>query len=177
MALYNDGSGEKLYVGTWRTSGGCQVKRYDGSVWTSVGTGGLGNPDNEEAYCLAVYKSKLYAGTINKADGCEVRRYDGGSTWTQVNDDGFGLGVALDGALSMAVYDDGFGERLYVGTSWGPTVFHLYSYDGTSWATETVDAFTFPNNWSATCMAVYDDGSGEELYIGTRNPNGCEVIS
>ena len=114
MALYNDGSGEKLYVGTWRTSGGCQVKRYDGSVWTSVGTGGLGNPDNEEAYCLAVYKSKLYAGTINKADGCEVRRYDGGSTWTQVNDDGFGLGVALDGALSMAVYDDGFGERLYV---------------------------------------------------------------
>ena len=178
MALYNDGSGEKLYVGTWRTSGGCQVKRYDGSVWTSVGTGGLGNPDNEEAYCLAVYKSKLYAGTINKADGCEVRRYDGGSTWTQVNDDGFGLGVALDGALSMAVYDDGFGERLYVGTSWGPTVFHLYSYDGTSWATETVDAFTFPNNWSATCMAVYDDGSGEDLYIGTRNQTtGCEVIS
>ena len=177
MAVYNDGSGEKLYVGTWNSGVGvgCEVYRYNGSSWTQVGTGGLGNPNNGEAYCMSVFKSKLYVGTINGTDGCEVLRYDGGATWTQVNTDGFG--AALDGALSMAVYDDGFGERLYVGTSWGPAVFHLYSYDGTSWATETLDGFTFPNNWSAACMAVYDDGSGEELYIGTRNPNGCEVIS
>jgi len=176
MAVYNNGSGEKLYVGTWNNAVGCGVYRYDGSAWTAVGTGGLGNTNNEEAYCMTVFKSKLYAGTINETDGCEVRRYDGGTTWTQVNLDGFG--ADLEGALSMAVYDDGSGERLYVGTSWESTEFHLYSTaNGTNWKQETADGFTFPNNWSATCMAVYDDGSGEELYIGTRNPNGCEVIS
>ncbi|MBU4392098.1 MAG: hypothetical protein KJ907_10650 [Actinobacteria bacterium] len=177
MAVYNDGSGEKLYVGTWNGGDGCGVYRYDGSSWTPVGTGGLGNPNNTEAYCMAVFQSKLYVGTINWTDGCEVLRYDGGVTWTRVN-----TGSFVDNpveALSMAVYDDGSGEKLYVGTSWGPTVrFQLHSTtDGTTWVSVTADGFGFANNQRAACMAVYDDGSGEDLYIGTLNPNGCEVIS
>ena len=50
-------------------------------------------------------------GTSNWSDGCEVWRSSDGTTWNQINTDGFG-DAYNNGALSMAV----FWNSLYVGT-------------------------------------------------------------
>ena len=39
---------------------------------------------------MTVFEGSLYVGTINQTDGAQVWRYDDGTTWTQVNEDGFG---------------------------------------------------------------------------------------
>ncbi len=41
-------------------------------------------------YSMAVFGSHLYVGTRNDTDGCEVWRSSDGTTWNQVNTDGFG---------------------------------------------------------------------------------------
>jgi len=171
MAVYGYGSGSRLYVGTGNAAG-CEAKSFNGVTWETIGTGGLGNLNNTEALSAAVFNSKLYAGTENTTDGCEVLRYEGGTTWTQVNTDGFGSGSS--GVSSMAV----FNNMLYAGTIKGGG-FCVYRWNGSSptWDTVTTNAFGHLNDTYAASMAVYDDGSGSKLYIGTYNSTGCSVYS
>ena len=170
MTVYNDGSGEKLYVGTSNDVSGCQIRRFDGNKWIIVGTKGIGNPQNKEALSMVVFKSKLYVGTWNRK-GCEVRRYDGGTTWTLVSKPGFGAGRSNTHTTSMAV----FNNALYACT-WSDGGFDLYSSsEGTTWIAITQDGFSNPGDSVAASMAVFDDGSGSKLYIGTVKASGCNV--
>lgn len=171
MAVYNDGSGQKLYVGTSNDLAGCEVRASDSNRWTIVGTNGIGNDRNKEAMSMVVFKSKLYVGTRN-ANGCEVRRYDGGKHWSLVIEPGFGSGKKNGVASSMIIFND----SLYVATRNG-NGFNLYrSSDGASWETITGDGFGNPGYDLVTSMAVYDDGSGSKLYMGTRSTMGCGVL-
>ena len=170
MAVYDNRSGEKLYVGTSNDAEGCEVRSYDGKKWIVVGTNGIGNPQNKEALSMVVFKSKLYVGTRN-SDGCEVRRYDGGTTWTRVSKPGFGAGKANTDATSMVV----FRNDLYACT-WSSGGFDLYrSSDGITWEVITQDGFGNPSDNIAASMAVYDDGSGSKLYVGTVKASGCNI--
>ncbi len=60
------------------------------------------------------FQGDLYAGTTSMTTGCRLFRYDGPG-WTQVNQDGFGRDNNSF-IRSMAVYDHGGTEYLYVGT-------------------------------------------------------------
>jgi len=92
------------------------------------------------------------------------------ANWQQVAHAGIGNSDYRE-ACSMATYDSGSGEKLYVGTSDGanPEGCLIFSYDGTKWEASSPKGFLDPaSNRSVTCMAV-NDGM---LYAGTDH---CEI--
>jgi len=164
--------GDYLYAGTYNSFWGGEVWRSsDGTTWTQVNTGGFaGDPNNQAVSSLAVFGNYLYAGTFNGhiTAAAQLWRTPDGTTWTQVNADGFGDldNVAVD---SIAV----FGDYLYAGTfnySTGGEVWR--SSDGTTWTQVNTDGFGEPNNSAVYSLAVF----GNYLYAGTYNDStGGEI--
>jgi len=170
--------GGDLYVGTGNDLGtpgtGCEVWRSsDGTTWTQVNADGFGDPNNLFATSLAVFGGYLYVGTGNNpsspSTGCEVWRSSDGTTWTQVNADGFG--GTNSGAASMAV----FGGTLYVGTrnTSGAEVWSCQTCSGTDWTQVVTGGFGDVNNNEVTSMIPFDS----DLCAGASNPStaSCEV--
>jgi len=98
-----------------------------------------------------------------------VWRSSDGTSWNQVNTDGFG-DAANYYANSMAV----FGSYLYVGTYNFTDAYEVWrSSDGTGWNPVNTDGFGDANNGIASSMAVFSS----YLYVGTYNfTDGCEVF-
>jgi len=117
LAVYDDGNGEKLYAGTYNYG---RIYVYNGTSWSQ---------SNETAasriFCsLAVYDNKLYAG---RDDG-KIYVKSGTGSW------GLAQSFASENNIwSLAVYNDGTGEKLYAGAYSGK----VYVYDGSSWSTST----------------------------------------
>ncbi|MEM1178275.1 MAG: hypothetical protein AAGM22_08030 [Acidobacteriota bacterium] len=155
LEVYDDGDGEKLYA----SSGGLFV--WDGASWTDL-PAGHGGQD------LAVYDdgggAKLYATTLmsNHPEG-GVAAWDG-TTWLALaGPSGFGT----DGAIfDMAVFDDGGGEKLYVGgrftTAGGVAALQLASWDGTQWQAVPGSPST---DGGVDALAVFDEGEGPRLAV------------
>jgi hypothetical protein len=170
MAAYNDGTGEKLYVGT----SACQVWEYNPATGAlrQVNTNGFGVVDNNSAFSMAVYNSALYVGTENRVNGCQVWRWSGGGAgdWTQVGLNGLGNSHNMT-PMCMTV----MGPSLYVGTLYkdpGPPLnitCEVLRYTGTpySWDLVNVPGFGTTDDSSVSCMAPYNDGTGTKLYAGT----------
>ena len=55
--------------------------------WEQLGENGLGG-EGTRAFSMVVFEGNMYVGTLG---GGLVWRYDGGTSWTQVNADGFGV--------------------------------------------------------------------------------------
>ena len=176
MAVYNAGSGNRLYIGTGEGAdpgGGCLVYGYDGSAWSAVSQKGFGDDNNRYATCMAVNDGKLYVGygQCPRQCGCEVWSYDGG-TWIQANPDGFGDSDNKT-CTSMAVH----GGKLYVGT-YNLSGCQVWKFDGpgaANWVKAAEGGFSSDteNNYCSS-MVVYDGN----LYAGTRrndSSSGCEV--
>jgi hypothetical protein len=173
MAVFDDGSGPALYVGgSFEFAGGepaVNIARWDGSRWHNVGnaTGSVNT--------LVVWDdgsgTALYAGgNLTEIGGAAVEgiaRYDG-SGWFAVGDGGLVGGDPPGRVNSMAVFDDGSGEKLYVGGSFdfagGVPVQNIASWDGTDWAGVPAGGVS---GGLSSAMAVYDDGvNGPGLYVG-----------
>ena len=91
----------------------------------------------------------------------------GGPRWQE----GF-AGPDLDGpAKTMMQWDDGTGPALYVGGSFtnaaGLVVHGIARWDGSEWAALASPSGTGVDG-EVDALAVYDDGSGPELYVGGR---------
>ena len=71
---------------------------------------GFGDSNNYQAPSMTVFGDYLYVATVSVGGGGEVWRSSNGTTWKQVNTDGFG--DANNDAWSVMV----FGSYLYVGT-------------------------------------------------------------
>ncbi|MFH1149607.1 MAG: hypothetical protein V1748_03950 [Actinomycetota bacterium] len=163
----------QLYVGTRTGEGaGCEIWRYNGTDWSKVNVSGFGDDENLSAESMTVFGSKLYVGTgkwvDGGSDGCEVWAFDG-SSWEQVNNDGFGA-VTNRVVSSMAVYN----QRLFAGVESAlPNGCEVWSYAGASWTRESDPGFAEDaENDSVSSMRVWN----EELYAGTFNTDdGCEV--
>ena len=138
MALFDDGSGEKLFVGTWNPDSGCEIMRMDAyDDWTLTNDGahgylastGFTPNDNSRVSAAIAYNNKVYVGTRSR-QGAELWRYNGGVTpWEEVVGDGPprqlsspvsppnispGFGDPYNQSIqSMAV----FGGKIYAGTS------------------------------------------------------------
>ncbi len=175
LAEYDDGSSQKLYAGGWFTRAGRAranfVAGWDGSRWSAL-DGPSGTGMDGIVKTLATFDEKLYAGgQFTTAGGVTVNhiaRWDG-SEWSPLADSS-GIGVAMLSSgtptvHSLAVYDDGRGEALYIGgrfdTSGGFITKNAARWDGTEWTEMGNLAY------SAHALAVYDDGSGEALYAAT----------
>ncbi len=174
LAVYDDGSGEALYVGGYFTAiDGVtmnHIAKWDGTAWSALsGPSGPGTGNIVEA--LAVYDDgsgeALYAGgSFTTAGGVTVNRiakWDG-TAWSALSGPS---GIA--GVVSLAVYDDGSGAALYAGggfiTAGGVTVNNIAKWDGTAWSALSGPSGTGTDS-GVYSLAVYDDGSGAALYAG-----------
>jgi len=82
-----------LYFGTSNWNTGTEVWQYDGTTFTQINTNGFGDVNNTDFTSSTEYAGNLYGGIYNGVTGVEIWRYnDTGTSWTQVNEDGFGGG-------------------------------------------------------------------------------------
>jgi len=153
LARYNG----HLYAGT-RNLNGFEVWRFNGSAWSRVANGGLGDPSDQGAWSMAVYNRRLYMGT----DNGRVYEFNG-STWTQANIDGFG--GAPDRIRCLAA-DDNY---LYAGTD----ICEVWRYNGINWIRIGSSGLGNPgDNWLARSMAI----RGGVLFVGAAGWNFPEVL-
>ena len=159
LEVFDDGSGPALYAGgTFGSAGGAparRVARWDGASWSTVGAAAPAGA----VHALALHDDgsgpALYAGV-----GGGVARWDG-VAWTSV-------ATGSGSVLGLQVYDDGAGARLFAAGSFaalGGAVAHdLASWDGVAWS--PVGSPVEGTNGEAYAQAVFDAGSGPELYVG-----------
>jgi hypothetical protein len=169
--------GGHLYAGVGNTTSGGTVWRYDtNTTWTRVSEYGFGiavPANNRGAHTLAEFNGDMYCATWNTVDGVQVWRYDTGTTWTQVNADGFGIAVPANNQRcdDMAVFDD----HLYAATANGFDGCQVWRYDGgVAWTQVNTNRFgkAAPENPDVWSLAVHDGA----LYAGTYNNTvGCQV--
>jgi len=184
LAVFDDGTGPALYAGGSFTEAGGQpanfIAKWDGAEWSVLGVllddglyGGVS--------ALAVYDDgsgpALFAGGIfTTAGGITV---DNIAKWTGTQ------WSALDGSLdigtdrwvsALTVYDDGNGEALYAGgkfeTAGGVTVNRVARWDGNRWlplggpSGVGLDGNDGDYDRAAYTLGVFDDGTGEALFVG-----------
>ncbi|RZL07781.1 MAG: T9SS type A sorting domain-containing protein, partial [Hymenobacter sp.] len=166
-------SGSNLYVGGIFTGAGIvaanNVAKWDGTRWSSLGTGtanGVSAVVNSTAasyvYALAVSGTNVYVGGIfgraGAAAAANVARWNG-TAWSS-------LGTGAANGVNSTVYALGVvGPTLYVGGDFkqagGASANYLARWDGTSWSTLGTGT---TNGVSAgvRAMAV----AGNNLYVG-----------
>ncbi len=172
--------GEALYAaGYFTTAGGITVDhiaKWDGVQWSAL-TGPSGTGLSAGALALAVYddgggEALFVGGYFHTVGGVAVNiiaKWDG-TQWSAI-----GTGVSDGGTVyTLAVYDDGNGEALYVGGSFvifGDAMF-LAKWDGTQWSPippmipDGEKRNSKAMGGYVAALGVYDDGSGEALYVG-----------
>jgi len=148
MQTFDDGSGEKLYVGT-ETMGipgfEAEVWSYDkDSGWSKVATA------PEAIQELAVYNNQLYAGTLKSDAGSVFVINTASNTATNVGP------VLEDNAVGVAkLYS--FDDTLYMGSANFVDGFEFWSMTGDEWTNITTDGFGNENNTYTWSMADYND--------------------
>jgi hypothetical protein len=167
MAVLDDGSGPALYVGGNFTSPVNHIGKWDGSSWSTLGSGIPG--EFNWVNCVAAWDSgagtEIYAGgNFTSAGGVSVNNIAkwNGSSWSSV-------GTGTDGAVySLLVFDDGSGPALYAAGAFtqagGTAAFaHVARWNGTSWSAldGSLDSGVF-------ALASFDDGkdASADLYAG-----------
>lgn len=164
LAVYDDGTGSKLYAGGTFFDPTLTLPSYiaawDGSQWSWVGFG-----TSNSVLALKVFDEgsgpRLFAGGVfTNASGVpanRVARWDG-MNWSDV-------GGGTDGSVkSMAVYDDGTGPALFVAgsftTAGGQPAANLAKWNGTTWTGIVPGLDAIVNQ-----LEVLDDGTGPALYV------------
>ena len=176
LRAFDDGSGEMLYAGGSFSSvvgvpSTSLIARWDriSQSWSTVG-GGLngsfvtsivpfdagGGPE------LVV--GGVFQGAFGVPNTTNIARWNG-SAWSS-------LAASLSGSVwAMTPWDDGGGERLYVGgsfpTAGGVTANGIAAWDGVQWHSLGA-GITGSFSPYVGSMMVFDDGSGEKLYVGGR---------
>lgn len=179
LEVYDDGRGPALYVGGRISEAGgrpvSNIAKWNGDAWSDVG-GGVwsGGPAPVSSMCVfddGSGPALFVGGQLTQAGGQHtigVAKWTG-SDWEAVAP---GPSWAQAWVQSMAVHDDGSGPALYVGGSFGsfPGVSGfaqgIVRWDGERWT--NVGATTGSLSADVNTLAVFDDGSGPQLYAGGR---------
>lgn len=171
LASYDDGSGAVLVAaGTFTSIDGVpasRIARWNGANWAQLGGGVVAASGETFVSDLAVFDHgagpQLYAGGwFTSAGGVaasNIARWNG-TTWQPL-----GAGV-LGSPTAFAVYDSGSGPALFVGlesaiVNGAPNIFGIARWNGTNWSGVGGGLW---NSSGARDLAVYDSGSGPELY-------------
>lgn len=152
-----------LYIGgIFNFINGVQIDRcakWDGETWSELGDGLLPTVSVRDLQAWADGTgSILFAATQT------VFRWDG-KTWSIP---GGGLSGCCGGALALEVFDDGTGPALYVAGNFkyagGVLCNGIAKWNGEQWSSLGQG---LTESWAyGTALAVFDDGTGPELYLG-----------
>lgn len=138
-----------------------EVWSFDGNAWSQVTSTNMqasANAYGDDPAPIAVYDSNLYIGVFDgTTEQSEIWKYNG-STWSQVNTDGFG-DAGNTTVTAMKVHN----SRLYIGTRNSLTGTEIWSYDGATWTQANIDGFAIDDMDGTFSLEVYED----ELYAGT----------
>ena len=146
--------------------------------WQQLAGGGFAGhyrQAGKDANCMATFNGKMYLGTGSGWGGepCAVRCYNG-SSWTQVNKNGFG-NSNNNRVTSLAVYNG----YLYAGTGTSGGGCAIYRTNGTGGAPYQWTKVTSSSNLGSRiniAVSSMNVNSGL-LFAGTQNYSGCEVWS
>jgi len=170
FAVYDDGSGSRLYLGGHGSSADDRLLRWEQTGWTAVG--GL---DGVAVSALEVFDDgsgpALYVGgafwTANGTTVNCIAKWNG-TAWSA-------LGSGVDGTVSdIRAHDDGSGPAIFVAGTFniagGLPCNHVAKWDGTQWSCPG-EGF----DYAQYALEVYDDGEGPELYVAglTTTPYRC----
>ncbi len=179
MAVFDDGSGEALYVGgVFTAAGGVPVTgiaRWDGLAWSDVGGGVTGAVRAMAVHDDGTGPALYAAGRFSVAGGqtaFNIAHWDG-DAWSPV---GTGL-TEVSGrpaVVSLAVYDDGTGPVLVAGGDFdGPAggsalqLTNIAQWNGREWQPLGAGVQSTTSTAPAVqAMAVHDAGRGPELFVG-----------
>lgn len=152
LAVYDDGSGPRLYAGGNIGAGAdVGIRRWNGTAWDSIGAG-LGTV----ASALAVFDDGGGAAIYAAADS-GLRKWSGGA-WSLVPSPFNGQPVRL-----VTTLDDGSGPELFAVADYGAVA----SFDGSQWTTFPALPASGPFSPSfVSALTWFDRGAGPELYVG-----------
>lgn len=176
LAVFNDGTGEALYAGGRFSAAGATsapgVAKWNGLGWSGLGTGLASGPAfSGRAYALAVHNdgagpALFVGGDFKSAGGVPAKSLArwSGSTWQSV---GSGTNYTIH---SLASFRKGSTPALYVGGDF-PEIGGIYAKDLVTWDGSSFSAAVPENPLGAVIgllggMQVFDDGTGEALYVG-----------
>ena len=130
---------------------------------------GFGDPANQFVSSMATFGDYLYVATYNDDQGTEIWRTNNGTSWEQVNEDGFGAHATSLSILAV------FNDHLYAFPSVlapGTVVAAWRTDNGTAWelAKDNI-AEPSPTSILPWATAVYNNS----LYVGLLNTDD-EVI-
>jgi hypothetical protein len=163
LAVFDDGSGPRLYVGGAFSAAGItsvsHVARWSAAGWSGVGQGFDSSVKALTAAAVDGAGAALYAGgDFTLADGFAAEhaaKWSGGA-WTAIDQ-----GVSGP-VLAFAAFDDGSGggTALYAGGQFskagGTAAANLARWGGSTWSSISGTGL----NGSVSAMATFDDGSG-----------------
>jgi hypothetical protein len=166
LTVWNDGGGNKLYVGGSFTQigavGAARVARWNGLVWSPLGSGVADNGGGGEAKTLRGIGSRLYVGgTFTTAGGAAAANIASwnGSAWSPL------AGGAAGAVEKLAVYDDGSGSILaasgYFDNLGGTPAARLATWNGSVWS-----AIDLGINKVFRTLIQFDQGDGNALFVG-----------
>ncbi len=175
LEVFDDGSGPALYAaGTFSSMDGvaCSgLARWDGTSWTAMDTGSGSTKRDLHVYDDGSGEALYVAGKFISVDGVpafRVARWNG-SFWSAV---GSGVGNSNPNSSEVRAlrdYDDGTGPALYAGGSFqvvdGQVVPYIARWNGTIWE-QVGPGMTLSGASNVSALHVFDDGSGDALYIG-----------
>ncbi len=171
LTVFNDGSGDALYVGGSFTDGGGnpsadRIAKWNGTTWSALGAG-----LNNEVWSLFVYDEDgsglnppaLFVGgeftdAGGNANADRIARWDG-SSWASL-----GLG-ATNTVYALASFNDGSGDALYAGGSFGSigglAISFLAKWSNSTWT-------SVGGGVAGTVYALAPFGSGPDaaMYVG-----------
>jgi NHL repeat-containing protein len=162
-----------LYASTFNTTDGFDVWRSatgNSGDWHNVANAGFGGgPNYKDITSLTVFNGYLYAAVeASGSASAQVWRTNDGTTWNQVNVNGFGDSNNFQtGGFAV------FGGYLYIGTRNDVTGAQMYrSNNGTTWIPVISAGFGDINNYKIESLYSF----GGNLYAGTDNGvTGIEI--
>jgi hypothetical protein len=173
LEVWDDGSGERLYVaGNYVDIGGVGGPDHL-AVWDGVSYAPLGAPIGGAVPLIVLDLQvadlgdgeRLFAGgrflTIDGVPANNIAVWDG-AAWSAL-DSGLVRTSGFAQVLTMAVFDDGSGDALFVGGRFdlagGAPASRIAKWDGVAWSAVGA-GFTS----DVQELTVFDDGSGPALY-------------
>jgi trimeric autotransporter adhesin len=181
MTVLDLGTGPELYVGgdfTYvGTSSARRIVRWNGSVWAPLGSGINRSPRDILVHDFGGGPA-LYVADVTEAGGQPVNRiakWDGQS-WSDVGGGGISS-IPITTIHTLASFDDGRGPALYAAgfltyTGTGIPLRGIARFDGTNWDDVGGGVGFGLGNVFPRAMAVYDDGRGPSLFIGSVTQAG-----
>lgn len=184
MTIWNDGSGEKLFVGGTFTHAGSttasSIARWNATTggstpaWTALGSGINGTVWALEVFDDGTGPALYAAGAFTQAGGAPASRIAkwNGSAWSP-------LGTGLDGTVhALEVFDDGTGPKLYAGgeftTAGGVNAKHIAAWNGTSWS--AVGGGTNNTVYALEVGSYAPSTAGDCIFAACGSTGSCTTV-